>query len=349
MDRIKGLKEYVQLPEYKKTLGIPEAAEEMTYYPLAQGEYNINYWFVHPVTEKKLVLRVNTGSQMHLEHQIEYEYNALKILENCGRTPKPLYVDGSRKHLDYGVMVMEYLEGRPLDYRKDLEFAAQCLADIHSVQVPKVFIGVEPKTPGSEESGLLRPENPLQAILDECNEMVKTYYQSDLGESKKKKQIERLLNAGQKKVDAVGAYDGYCCCINTELNSGNFLINGEGRPNYLVDWEKPLMGDPVQDLGHFLAPTTTFWKTDVILSEEEMNRFAVQYKQTVGDRFDVTGIEERLNLFIPITCLRGITWCAMAWVQYQEPGRLIRNEETFRKMESYLNQDFLDMIEKRYY
>ena len=86
MDRIKGLKEYVQLPEYKKTLGIPEAAEEMTYYPLAQGEYNINYWFVHPVTEKKLVLRVNTGSQMHLEHQIEYEYNALKILENCGRS-----------------------------------------------------------------------------------------------------------------------------------------------------------------------------------------------------------------------------------------------------------------------
>lgn len=30
-------------------------------------------------------------------------------------------------------------------------------------------------------------------------------------------------------------------------------------------------------------------------------------------------------------------------------GRLIRNEETFKKMEDYLNRDFLDMIEERYY
>ena len=126
-------------------------------------------------------------------------------------------------------------------------------------------------------------------------------------------------------------------------------MNGAGKENYLVDWEKPLYGDPVQDLGHFLAPTTTFWKTDVILTEEEMTDFTRKYIQAVNGRFDVSGIEERLNIFIPITCLRGITWCAMAWVEYQEPGRLIRNEETFKKMEGYLNRDFLDMIEERYY
>lgn len=126
-------------------------------------------------------------------------------------------------------------------------------------------------------------------------------------------------------------------------------MNGEGKGNYLVDWEKPLYGDPVQDLGHFLAPTTTFWKTDVILTEEEMEAFADQYIEAVRGRFDVEGIRERLRIFIPITCLRGITWCAMAWVQYQEPGRLIRNEDTFKKMEDYLSWDFLKMIEQRYY
>lgn len=335
MDRIKGLKEYVNLPLYKEAIGIPKDAD-VSYYPLAQGEYNINYWFIHPLSGKKLVLRVNTGSQMHLKDQIEYEYKALKILEESGRTPKPLYVDGRFEHLDFGVMVMGFLEGVSLDYRKDLLLAAECLADIHSVQVEK-------------DTHLICPENPLQAILDECNEMVKTYYESELGEEGKKNQIRKLLEAGQEKVNKIKDYDGYRCCINTELNSGNFLMNGEGKPNYLVDWEKPLYGDPVQDLGHFLAPTTTFWKTDVILTEEEMDGFAKQYIQAVNGRFDVTGIEERLNIFIPITCLRGITWCAMAWVQYQEPGKLIRNEDTFRKIESYLNQDFLDMIEQRYY
>ena len=335
MDRIQGLKEYVKLSIYKEALGIP-AGEEVVYHPLAQGEYNINYWFFHPVTGEKLVLRINTGSQMHLEKQIDYEYNALRLLSESGRTPKPVFVDGSLEHLPYGVMVMEFLEGVSLDYRKDLVFAAECLADIHSVSV-------------EAESGLIMPLNPLQAILDECNEMIQTYYQSDLGDEKKKAQIRHLLEEGQKKVEQVKDYNGYRCCINTELNSGNFLINGEGKPNYLIDWEKPLYGDPVQDLGHFLAPTTTFWKTDVILTEEEMQDFAKRYIQTVNGRFDVSGIEERLNIFIPITCLRGIAWCAMAWVQYQEPGKLIRNEDTFRKIESYLTDEFLDMIENRYY
>ena len=71
-----------------------------------------------------------------------------------------------------------------------------------------------------------------------------------------------------------------------ELNSTNFLIGGEGKPNYLIDWEKPLFGDPAQDLGHFLAPTTTFWKTDVILKEEEIENFLNEYLKCVGARFD---------------------------------------------------------------
>ena len=333
MERIRGLKEYVQMPFYKCALGIET---DVDYFPLAQGEYNINYWFVHPVTGKKLVLRINTGSQMHLDNQIAYEYHALQLLAESGRTPKPIYVDGSLEHLYYGVMVMEFLEGVALDYRKDLLCAAECLADIHSVAV-------------DENTSLIMPLNPLQAILDECNQMIQTYYDSDLGEEKKKRQIQYLLEAGQKKVDLIKDYEGYRCIINTELNSGNFLINGEGNPNYLIDWEKPLYGDPVQDLGHFLAPTTTFWKTDVILTEDEMNEFVQTYIQVVNGRFDTSGMEERLNIFIPITCLRGITWCAMAWVQYQEPGKLIRNEETFRKIESYLTDEFLDMIEERYY
>ena len=37
--------------------------------PLGQGEYNTNYTFLHP-DGRKLVLRINTGSQMHLDDQI---------------------------------------------------------------------------------------------------------------------------------------------------------------------------------------------------------------------------------------------------------------------------------------
>ena len=157
-----------------------------------------------------------------------------------------------------------------------------------------------------------------------------------------------MLQYGEKKVGSTGNYIGYRCCINTELNSGNFLINGLGKPNYLVDWEKPLLGNPVQDLGHFLAPTTTFWKTDNILSKEEINQFVNAYLTAVDGRFCIEHLEEELELYIAVTCLRGITWCAMAWVQYQEPGRLIRNHDTFHKLEAYLEEEFLSNIEVRY-
>jgi hypothetical protein len=94
MELEQQLKRYGGNKSFRETLGIPqEAAIEFTL--LAQGEYNINYKFTHPVNGKQLLLRVNTGSQMRLKHQIEYEYDALKGLEVSGRTPKVYYVDGS--------------------------------------------------------------------------------------------------------------------------------------------------------------------------------------------------------------------------------------------------------------
>lgn len=334
MERIEGLKEYVKSMAYREALDLPKEQEE-EYTMLAQGEYNMNYSFIHPKTGQKLLLRVNCGSQMHLEDQIGYEFHALKLLEDSGRTPKAVYVDGSKKLLNHGVMVMEYLPGRALDYHTDMKYAAECLADIHSVRIPE-----------SEEK-LIRPEEPLIAILEECEEMVKTYMESPLGKDKTKRKIRELLNKAWKKAKNADMEESpYRCCINTELNSTNFLIGGEGKANYLIDWEKPLLGGPAQDLGHFLAPTTTFWKTDVILNAEEMDCFMDGYLKCVKDRFDTEGLKERTKVFMEITCLRGITWCAMAWVQYQQPDKLIVNESTYRKLEAYLTDEFLEKIER---
>ncbi|WP_346663407.1 aminoglycoside phosphotransferase family protein [uncultured Merdimonas sp.] len=325
------IRAYAALPEYRKALGLPPEVTEQ-YEMLAQGEYNRNYLFTHPVTRQKLLFRVNFGSQMHLEDQIGYEYQALALLEPSGRTPRPLYVDGSLAHLPYGVMVMEFLPGHVLDYHTELPFAAECMADIHSLEV-------------SPDTHLIAPENQLRAILEECEEMFAVYESSSAGDGAKKRQIRRMLDLVWKKADALSP-PSYRCCINTELNSTNFLINGAGKGNYLIDWEKPLYGEPAQDLGHFLAPTTTFWKTDVILTKKEMKSFVEKYINCVAGRFDTENLMERTMVYIPVTCLRGITWCAMAWIQYQDPDRKITNASTARKLEEYLSTEFLDRIEQ---
>lgn len=53
---------------------------------------------------------------------------------------------------------------------------------------------------------------------------------------------------------------------------------------------------------------------------------------------------ETVRPYLMMTCLRGVTWCSMAYVQYQDTGKTIRNEDTYRKIESYLKPEFLDML-----
>lgn len=332
MDKIAGLKEYVQWEGYRQALGLPERQTEV-YTLLAQGEYNRNYVFTHPVTNRKLVLRVNCGSQMHLEHQIQYEYDALCQLSDSGRTPVPCYVDDSKKRLSQGVLVMEYLPGHTLSYTKDLEKAADCLAEIHSTFIRQPEL-------------LLAPENPGKAILEECEEMLAIYQNAPQSDADTFRQIRRMLDKGWDGLHDISFQNAPRCCVNTELNSTNFIV--EKDKAYLVDWEKPLWSDPAQDLGHFLAPTTTFWKTDIILAKDDIHFFLERYKKKAAGSLTGETLTERAEAYLRITCLRGITWCTMAWIQYQEPGKFLYNASTARKLEQYLDIDFLDNIEKEY-
>lgn len=318
---------YLKSEAFLAPLGIP-AGTELVFSVLGQGEYNLNYVFDHPVTGQKLVLRVNTGSQMHLADQIRYEYSALEYLIPSGRTPKPLLCIPEQN-----MLVMEWLPGQALDYRRDMDIAARILADIHSVPIP-------------ENCRLIRPQAPAHAIYEECLAMVQHYFDWEESDPQVTGLLRELI-CEIGKLPLEEASEAPTCIVNTELNSGNFLIDPSGH-SHLVDWEKPLLSEPAQDLGHFLAPTTTFWKTDVILTPEEVKDFTAKYIAAVNGRMDCTTLSRRLPLFFTVTCLRGVTWCAMAYREYCQPGRELRNEDTFRKLKAYLEPAFLQNLLDNY-
>lgn len=339
----------VRSDEYRKALLLPAEVSEK-YELLAQGEYNVNYVFDHPVTKHRFVLRVNFGSQMHLYSQIEYEAGAMRAISGSDRVPLVYYVDNTHRYIDHGILVMDYLPGIYPDYNndRDMRGAMECLADIHSVEIPECnVIRGEPFEVPRDTVKLIAPGSSLGAILDECELMVEKYMKSDLGNTGIKNRLRGLLDRGHYITAGIREDRTLRrCCINTELNSTNFLVDDTGFVR-LVDWEKPLFGDPAQDLGHMLAPTTTFWKTDVIFSTEETDRLIDQYIKAVNGRFDTSGIKERTGEFITITCLRGLTWCAMAWVEYQDPHKAIANESTRKKLDDYLSDSFLSDVERR--
>ena len=318
---------YLKSNEFLSSLGLPPKTE-LCFSLLGQGEYNLNYTFCHPITQQKLVLRINTGSQMHLDQQIAYEFSALQDLIPSGRTPRPLFCCPEHR-----LLVMEWLKGNALDYRQDMKTAAGILADIHSVPVP-------------ENCRLIRPEAPARAIYEECLQMAQHYFDWENADPLVCDYLHALIDEiGKLTLDAPS--DAPVCIVNTELNSGNFLIDRDGI-SHLVDWEKPLLSEPAQDLGHFLAPTTTFWKTDVILTPEEVRQFAADYITAVADRMDCSTLSKRLPLFFTVTCLRGVTWCAMAYREYCQPGRELRNDDTFAKLKAYMEPAFLQNLLDHY-
>ena len=305
--------------------------EDFSLQPLAQGEYNMNF----KVTQdgSVWVLRINTKSQIGLSgsDQIAYEYRTLVLLEPAGISPAPYFLDHSFRFLPYGVLGMAYLPGEKLDYQRDLAHAARVMARYHQLEVSDSRIH------------LIREEKPLSLTFDRCVPMMQVYLDSELGNPDVKTYLREVRAWADIARHRESYYlsDPWNCIINTEVNNTNWIINRQAETLHLVDWEKPLWGDPSQDLSHFRVPTTTLWKTDYRMSDADQKAMMNAYKESLTDRHLQDTIEERTRLRDPFNCLRGVSWCSMAWVQYRRGDHLLKNLDTFRKLSMYVNLDFL--------
>jgi aminoglycoside phosphotransferase (APT) family kinase protein len=135
--------------------------------------------------------------------------------------------------------------------------------------------------------------------------------------------------------------DPWPCIVNTEVNSGNFIVNRASGTIHLVDWEMPRWGDPSQDLSHFCSPLTTLWKTDWRISPEQKHDFLRTYCRHIPDRHLRDTLAERVRLRDPFVYLRGISWSAMGWVAYQTEFSGMKNPDTWAKLQQYLDLDFI--------
>ncbi|MDO4679976.1 MAG: TIGR04282 family arsenosugar biosynthesis glycosyltransferase [Aerococcus sp.] len=290
---------------------------------LAQGEYNANFRF-HNGTR---LLRIALGSQLHLAHQIAYEYHALEGLQESQVTPIPRQLVEDEPLIHAGYLVEDYLPGRPLDYRTDSANAAKLLARVHQV-------------PRSNCPELILADQPFQVMMDEFHTMFRVYQEWDQRDLHVEQRIQNLLD--RLGIFALDQPLEHPCIINTELNSSNFLINHDASDSYIIDWEKPLIGEREQDLGHFLAPTTTRWKTDYLYDRMGIQQFVVAYNA----KSEVAIDEDKLTQYLLFTCLRGLTWCAMAYVQYQSQTKVAQSQATYKVIKNYLSDEFLTMIER---
>ena len=287
---------------------------------LAAGEYNENY-LVASEDGRRYVFRINHGSQLGLKNQIAYEFQVLENLSRTGVTPRPFYYEEPAEGFGAGVLLMEYLPGRPLDYAADTEKAADIFAKVHSV-IPGDF--------------LIEQAHPVRNIANECDMLLHRYPDHPL-----KTQQKRLLAYHDKITRLADETESLfrsepLCLVNSEVNSGNFIIEKDRA--FLVDWEKAVKSPRYQDLGHFIVLTTTRWKTDYTYTMEEKVAFIEAYAEKVRCGVPLDELIEKTFILEKTILLRGLSWCFMAYYEYTRPGRELRNEDTFEKIKLYMNE-----------
>lgn len=312
--------------------GVPAmAGRRFRVEPLATGEYNLNYRLCGRDGEGDLVFRVNVGTQIGREDQILYEFKALALLAGSGVTPRPHFVDDSRAVFPRGVGIMDFLPGRQLRYATDLAAAAEVLARVHQVPV------------APEDNHLIREDAPLDLIYRECRDLLRVYLDSDLAHPGIKTFLGEVLDWARAARTRERFYqqDPWRCIVNTEVNSGNFIVDPDRGRAHLVDWEMPRWGDPSQDLSHFCSPLTTLWKTDYRMPAADRADFLAHYRRRIRDPHLRDTLAERMRLRDPFVRLRGIAWSAMGWVAYQTRYEGIRNPGTWATLERYMDLAFI--------
>ena len=322
---IEDVRRYMEAESFANT---PELSGKTFHVaPLAKGEYHLNYTLTH----KKAVhvFRMNMGSQMGLEDQITYEFHALKLLEDSGRTPRPLFFDDSKSRLPQGVGIMEFLPADDrFDYRTDTEEAARLFAKIHEVKP-------------NAEIDLVKEEAAATLLVDECLPMLDVYLEAKIADPNLASYLSEircwmLENKGIS--DTYFAQNPIPAILNTEVNATNFIVNRKKRTLHLVDWEMAKYGDPSQDLSHFCSPLTTMWKKPVRLTDREKAAFIRTYAGTTENPLLAASIEERVRFRDPFVYLRGLSWSAMAWVRYQDPEwKGVRNASTWNTLVRYMD------------
>lgn len=327
--------------ELREALEIPPEAT-INVRRLGMGEHNLNFWFTHPATHEKQVLRINVTKQPFHANQVRYEFEALQALEQSGCTPKPLYLDDSLSAPCEGAMVISFCDGDQLDFDHlkpgDLQRAACLMAHIHAVPV-------------SEDSSLYRPENPIRTLFDECLGRYRMYRDSDIAQPRVTRMMERFISVTEQAVDDVTFNPAEARIVNTETLASHFLlpretIDAAKNPGFFVDWERPILGDTAEDVAFFVAPTTTFWDSKVLFPTDRIHALVETYWDAVDKRFERGNFDARFQAFLKVAMLRALTWCCRAEVQKQTKLEIHITDKALAKVPIYLSDDFMNYLAK---
>lgn len=297
---------------------------------LSESESNIN--FLIDAENEKYLFRLNKTSQLGLRNQIRYEYDALKALEKSYVTPTTFFLDDSNTFFDYGALIMQFIEGRTLNYqnKKDIQEAAKIMATIHSLDTKK-----------SDVSNFLVRDNIIRTSLETSKLNLDGFLKGNIIEMKVKLKINSLLEWADKNKhqDLYFERDKWLTINNTKPNAENFIISKRKRKGFLIDWEKPIISDPSMDVAFFISPLTTCKSSNYIFTQSEREYFLKTYIMHL-DKYD-RDIVERVRIYTPFLYLESLSKIVNEFMNLED-----KDSVNYKVLKQMLNIEFLDELLK---
>ena len=319
--------------ELRSALGI-SGSSQLEVAPLGHGEHNANFLFRWN-EKSSFVFRICRENIFGFEHPAPYEREALELVAPTGHAPSMLFMDTSHSDFDGDVSVLTYCPGRLSDFRRpaDLAEIAQLLADIHSVPVP-------------EDRKLRTCEDMVPDLMKQAESEYALYSESSCVNTHLLKRVGLLFDLAAEAVTDCPELtsEEASHLLHCEPIFDHFVIDDEGTGK-LIDWETAGVGEVARDVAGMLTPTSAICG-GFLFDRAGMDAFIESYWKAVDGRFNPGTFFKRLPACEAVEALRGITWALKTTVEYEEGSPAMRNAYTWHMVETYLADEFLDMIER---
>lgn len=284
--RPKQLKSYIkQLNPRKLNLKIINIISIKQLY---RGGYNINY--LVNIDNNKFVFRLNIDSYLNIKNQVEYEFKILQHLEPYNLSPKPYFIDTTKKHFKCDLLVEEYIESKP--YRLNDNFfkeLGEVIRKLHSLPLPR-------------GNWLIKYKKPLKDhwlfIVDRLEYIDrKKYYQELL------KNVKGYISKIEKYVERHSELFTFkdSCLNHKDLVAENILKIKSSLK--LVDWEVAMVDDPSYDLTYLICDIVNNWVIGRPLTKKEIHTLFTSYK--VDDK-----LLNKIHIRSPLIYFELIVWVA---------------------------------------
>lgn len=287
------------------------------------------YYLLKDVGTEAYLLKVRSKEHA-ADGLLAREHRVLSALQTCDYTPDVYYFEEASAQFAHDFLIMEYLRGDSLDYARDYLKVAMILGNVHRYK---------------EEIDLPKRLDPLDYSLQLA-----------------KKNLEDALPSGVFHMDHLYFFDGFMEWAENHLDRRKHLFTDQhlvinhrnlDPHDFVIDhrfllyeWQDAFLGDESLDVTKFLAKTSSLWDSRFVMRAIDREDFYYLHEKAIG--VEKSNLRERVHAYMPYYLLEQFSGFAKYFYDHGKPDAQAVDEHLMKKIQIFLEVDFMREVIKEY-